>query len=98
VHKEPKNKLQKVIYIIWGKKKKLIHTWKTSVIHPIYKQDILNFASYHRITFPKTAYEISTNTLHQKVKVTYYTYNKPWQNAVSTHTTVIHVHQLPKGV
>jgi len=33
---EPKMKLQKLINAIW-EIKKLLHAWKTSVIHPIHK-------------------------------------------------------------
>jgi hypothetical protein len=66
--KEPKKKLQSLIYAIWGTVE-FIHAWKTSVIHPIHKiGDILNCANYRAITFLKTAYEICTNTLHQKSK------------------------------
>ena len=48
---------------------KFVHAWKTSVIHPIHKEeDILNCANYNGITFLKKVYETYTNTLQQKSK------------------------------
>ena len=67
IHKEePINKLQKLIYAMW-ETEKLHHAWKTSVIRPINKEgDTLNCVNCRGITFLKTAYDICTNTLHQK--------------------------------